>query len=504
MSNSKTILVAAMFISWAGVCAGQSAPARLLPHHANTARAGDPRLVLESCQPPGVEGEARCGSYEVFENRAAKSGRTIKLRIVILKALSKTPAPDPIFFLHGGPGAAASDALALGQRGPLAPSRQERDLVFVDQRGTGGSNPLLCNLEDNPEDMQDFFGQLFPRDKVRECRQKLEKVADLTLYTTPIAVDDLDEVRSALGYGKINLFGASYGTLAAQIYMRRHPESVRSVVLIGVATPNIKQPLLFPRSAQQAMDLLFADCAADELCRKAFPDLQQEFKAVLDRFAKGPLTVELVNPANKKREQVRLPRSNFVERIRLAMYNTGSQRFMPFIIHRAFLNDYIPWEEAAVRFSPGAAVARGMYLTVTCSEGTRFITDKDLVEETRATFVGEERVRRHMEACQEWPRGEIPPSYIDLVKSDLPVLMISGEADGSSPLWFGESAVRLLPNGRQVKIRYYGHQMDGPCVQSIFQKFISAGSSKDLDTGCTESIRRPPFATEMPKEFALE
>src|SRR5262249_10108358 len=198
-------------------------------------------------------------------------------------------------------------------------------------------------------------GEVFPSEKLVERRQKLEKIADLRLYTTPIAMDDLDEVRSALGYGKINVFGASYGTFAAQIYMRQHPESVRSVVLIGVATPNIKQPLLFPRSAQHAMDLLFADCAADELCRKTFPDLQHEFAAVLDRFAKGPVAMELVNPATKKREQVKLPRSNFVERIRLAMYNTGSQRFMPFIIHRAFLNDYIPWETAAVRFSPGSA-----------------------------------------------------------------------------------------------------------------------------------------------------
>jgi len=490
MSNNKAILFAAMFISWASLCAGQSAPSS--------------RLVLEPCQLPGVDGDTRCGSYEVFENRAAKSGRTIKLRIVVLKAWSKTPAPDPIFWLHGGPGAAATDAVALGQQGIMAPSRDERDLVFVDQRGTGHSNPLKCNLEDDPEDIQDFFGELFPRDRVRECRQKLEKVADLRLYTTPIAMDDLDEVRAALGYGKINVFGASYGTLAAQIYMRRHPESVRSVVLIGVATPNIKQPLLFPRSAQHAMDLLFTDCAADDTCRKAFPNLQQEFGAVLDRFAKGPLAVELVNPATKKREQVKLPRSNFVERIRLAMYTTGTQRFMPFIIHRAFLNDYVPWEEAALRFSPGGGVARGMYLTVTCSEGARFITDKDLVEETRGTFVGEERVKRHLEACQEWPKGEIPADYIDLVKSDLPVLLISGEADGSSPLWFGESAVRLLSNGRQVKIRYYGHQMDGACVQGIFQKFISTGSSKNLDTSCAEAIRRPPFATEMPRQFALE
>jgi pimeloyl-ACP methyl ester carboxylesterase len=185
------------------------------------------------------------------------------------------------------------------------------------------------------------------------------------------------------------------------------------------------------------------------------------------------------------------------------MYTTGAQRFVPFIIHRAFLNDYVPFEEAAMLLSPGAGVSRGMYFTVTCSEGVPFITDQDLIDETKGTFVGPDRVKRHMEACREWPKGDIASSYIDPVKSDLPVLMISGEVDGASPPWFGENAVKFLPNGRQLKIRYLGHQMDGPCLRDIFQNFINAGSSKNLDTSCTEAIRRPPFATELPPAFAL-
>lgn len=461
-------------------------------------------LSLQPCTLPGIAGEVRCGTYEVFENRQAKSGRTIKLRVVVLKALSRTPLPDPIFFLHGGPGAAATGMVGLGQKGILAPSRQDRDLIFVDQRGTGDSNPLNCDIGDSPDNLQVFFGELFPEEKVRDCRAKLEKIADLKLYTTPIAMDDLDDVRSAFGYGKINLLGASYGTLAAQVYVRQHPEHVRSVFLVGVATPGIKQPLLFPRSAQHAMDLLFVDCAADELCRRAYPGLQQEFQAVLSRFNRGSVAMELVNPITKKREQVKVFRDNFVEHIRLAMYTTGSQRFVPYVIHRAFLNDYVPFEEAALRLSPGVAIARGMYFTVTCSEGVAFITEQDIENETRSTFVGEERVRRHMQACREWPKGEIPRSYIDSVKSDVPVLMISGEVDGSSPPWFGESAVKFLSHGRQVKIRYLGHQMEGPCLQGIFEKFIATGSNQNLDTSCTQQIRRPPFATEMPSQFALE
>ncbi|HEX3093011.1 MAG TPA: alpha/beta hydrolase, partial [Candidatus Angelobacter sp.] len=284
---------------------------------------------------PGIKGDVRCGTYEVFEDRSANSGRTIKLKIVVLKSLGSKPAPDAIFPLHGGPGAPATGLVELAN-GILGPVRQDHDLVFVDQRGTGGSNPLTCDIADDAKDLTSFFGGILPPDKVRACREELQEHADLRLYTTPIAMDDLDEVRAALGYSKIDLLGISYGTIASQVYMRQHPEHVRSAFLVGVATPNIKQPLLFPRSAQHAMDLLFADCTADETCHNAFPRLQEEFGVVLSRFQNGPLRVEMIDPVSKKRVQVRLSRSSFVEGIRLAMYSTGPQQFVPIIIHRAY------------------------------------------------------------------------------------------------------------------------------------------------------------------------
>jgi pimeloyl-ACP methyl ester carboxylesterase len=460
-------------------------------------------LSLPSCKLPGIQGDVRCGTYEVFEDRAAKSGRTIKLKIVVLKALGSKPAPDAIFPLHGGPGAPATALVEMANE-MLKPVRQDHDLVFVDQRGTGGSNPLTCDVDDDTKDINSFFGDILPPDKVRACREKLQEHADLRLYTTPIAMDDLDDVRAALGYNKIDLVGLSYGTLASQVYMRQHPEHVRSVFLVGVATPNMKQPLLFPRSAQHAMDLLFADCTADKTCHSTFPFLKDEFGVVLSRFDKGPIPVEMIDPVSKEHVQVKLARSSFVEGIRLAMYSTFSQQFVPKIIHQAYEKDYVPFEEAAVHLSPGAEVARGVYFTITCSEGVPFITEKDLVDETKNTYVGPERVERHITACKDWPKGNIVPSYIDLVKSDLPVLMISGEVDGSSPTWFGESALKFLPNGRQIKIRYLGHQFEGKCLRDIFTNFIKDGSAKNLDTSCTEKIRRPPFATQFPPWFGFD
>jgi pimeloyl-ACP methyl ester carboxylesterase len=474
-------------------------PARDL--HAVEARS---RQGLKTCSARGVDGEVLCGRYEVYEDRAAQSGRRIGLNIVVVPALGASPAPDPVFWLEGGPGGAATSELRSAEDGFLSGFRKNRDLVFVDQRGTGGSNPLDCELADNPAELQQHYGELFPLDRVRECRARLEKVANLALYTTPIAIDDLDDVRAALGYDKINLVGGSYGSLAVQVYMRRHPEHVRAVILSGVATPDIRQPLLFLGAAQYALDNLYTDCAADETCRKEFPELKKEFEAVLARFEKGALEAELIQPGTRQKETVRMSRESFVERIRLLLYTTHSARFVPLVIHRAYEGDYQTFEAVSLEMSPGRGLARGMYLTVTCSEGVPFITEEMIVEEAKRSFVGEARVREHMAACKEWPRGSIPASYVDLVKSEAPVLLISGEVDGATPPWYGEAALKSFPNGRQVKIRYLGHQSENRCVAGLMWAFIERGSARDLDTSCTQQIRRPPFATELPAAWSLQ
>ncbi len=460
------------------------------------------RVALQPCKPPGLPEEVRCGTYEVYEDRAAKSGRKIALNIVLVPALNPNHAPDPLFWLEGGPGAGAT-SMAFAARGFLSDVRKTHDLVFVDQRGTGKSNSLTCDVGDSPGDLQKFFGGTPLRESLRNCRESLEKVANLKLYTTPIAMDDLDEVRDALGYAKINIAGMSYGSLASQIYLRQHGDHVRTVFLGGVATPNIKQPLQFARSAQHALDLLFEDCAADQFCRDNFPKLREEFDAVLARFKDGPLRLELIRPSDKQKQSILLSRESFVDHFRLLLYTTGTAQYVPTIIHKAFENDFVPFESAAIFANPGGGLARGMYFTVTCSEGARFITEEDLVRETQGTFIGDSRARIHMDACSEWARGDIPVSYIDLVKSDLPVLMIVGEADGAVGPWFAEAAIKFLPNGRLVKIRYFGHQFGDPCTKSIFSAFIEKGSTTGLDASCADSIRRPPFTIELPSRFSL-
>src|SRR5688572_173885 len=231
------------------------------------------RAKLQPCKVPGDgrEIEAFCGTYQVWENRAAKSGRKISLKMVLIPALSPNPKPDPVFFFAGGPGQAAS---------PLAGNlvddelRKDRDFIFIDQRGTGEPDRLFCSLGGHDDDLQSYFREMFPVDAVRKCREKLEKKADLTLYTTDLAVDDFDEIRAWLGYGKINLIGGSYGTRAAQVYMKRHPKSVRATVITGVAPMDEPLSLSHAANGQRSLDTLLGWCEKDEACHAKFPAIR--------------------------------------------------------------------------------------------------------------------------------------------------------------------------------------------------------------------------------------
>ncbi|MGE5098903.1 MAG: alpha/beta hydrolase [Deltaproteobacteria bacterium] len=452
--------------------------------------------ALISCSAGGAA--ARCGTLDVYEDRAARAGRKIALNIVVVPAVNASHARDPVFWLDGGPGAGATRASRGVAYGFFARLNANHDLVFVDQRGTGKSNPLDCDVGDDPANPDLFFGKLLPVSLVKACREKLESLADLRMYTTPIAMDDLDDVRAALGYDKIDIAAASYGTIAAQVYMRQHPDHVRAVFLTGIATPGIKQPLLFARGAQAALDSLYVDCAADDACHAAFPRLKAEFNAALARFDHGPVEMSLVDSATGRRRTVTLERESYVERLRLMLYTTNSARFVPLIVHRAFAGDFAPFAAYATRSNPGLGLARGMYFTVTCSEGVAFITESEVAQQSRGTFVGEARVRAHQRACAEWPRGDVPRGFTDYVKSSIPVLMFSGAVDGSTPPWFGAGAVRELRNGRQVIVRYAGHQTDSPCAWGLIEQFIRTASVAKLDVSCTRNIRRPPFATELP------
>jgi pimeloyl-ACP methyl ester carboxylesterase len=469
--------------------------AATLPSEVARAPAPAPKISLKACE---TLAEALCGTLDVFEDRRSSIGRKISLNIVVLPALVARTA-EPVFWLEGGPGGAATSAIGPVSRQYLRGLRDHHDLVFVDQRGTGASHPLQCvDVGDSPANVDAFFGSLFPLESIRACRQALERIADLRYYTTTLAMDDLDDVRRALGYGRINLAGASYGTIAAQAYMRQHPDRVRAAFLAGVATPAFKLPLPFARASQHAWDRVATDCAADTACHTAFPKLLEEFAAVLARFDAGPLEVQVIDPETQRPRAVRLEREAFVERLRAMLYTTTGASVVPLVVHQAFLGDFRTFQAMAARFRPGASIARGAYFSITCSETVPFISEAEIVAETRGSFLGERRTRAHIAACGEWVKGDVDRAFVASVKSEVPVVLFSGDVDGATAPWIAEQAIGAFQNGRLIKAPNTGHQIPGPCTWNLMTAFFSKTAYGELDASCVNQFSRPPFALAPP------
>jgi pimeloyl-ACP methyl ester carboxylesterase len=452
-------------------------------------------IHLAPCSIHGVDLQTECGTVRVFENRATKTGRTIDLKVVRIPAASTVAAADPVFLLVGGPGqSAVSTADDLRE---LRDTNRDRAVVLVDQRGTGDSNPLNCTFYGDKLDIRAYLGDQFDPVEVRRCREELARHADLAWYTTPAAVADLDEVRAALGYQRINLEGASYGTRVALEYLRRHPDRVRAVVLLSVVPTDFALPLPYARAAQDAMERLLDDCHANERCHAAFPRIRDEFQAVLRRLDGGPVAVTVTHPVTGAPVNTKLTRGVFVERLRLLLYSKKASASVPMLIHAAAEGDWAPFANlaAAYGFAIFNQVSMGMQLSVVCTEDVPLLLGRDLNRATAGTFAGDYRVRQQIEACAGWPRGMLPHDYAAPVRSALPVLILSGENDPAAPPRWGDAVASFLPNSRHIIIPNAGHTPSDDCISRLIAEFFASVSAGALDASCIASSQRPPFVT---------
>ena len=469
-----------------------------------------PRLVLAPCPPADNIEDGLCGTWEVFEDRDAASGRRIALRVVVLPALSTNTAPDPVFILAGGPGQAASE-LTEAVRVPFRRVNRDRDLVFVDQRGTGGSNPLTCELgEDAPDDtlLLDPMSDELLRARVVEqlgvCVAALD--ADPRLYTTPLAMDDLDEVREALGYDTINLWGGSYGTRAGLVYLRRHPERVRTAILDGVAPVAMKLPLYMGMDAARALDLLLADCADDPGCDAAYPDLGAALQTLLNTLEEGPVRQTVAHPRTGRPTEVVVSRTSLASSVRAPLYSPDLAVVLPLAISRAAAGDYGPLSAMGVGFAGDASLYTGMFLSVVCSEDVPAITAADRAVAAAEPFFGTSLLDSFAALCGAWPRGSLPDGYDAPVASDRPVLLLSGLLDPVTPPRWADSVKRHLTNATHITVPGVGHgTMGAGCVPDLMAVFIEQGSAETLDVACVERIERPRFfdSTLGPGTFAV-
>jgi pimeloyl-ACP methyl ester carboxylesterase len=455
-----------------------------------------PYKTLQACKVEGTDSSIICGNYPVFENHQTKQGRQINLNIIVIPALNKNSAKPPVFFFDGGPGVAATKAASFfAQKNNLY--RQNHDVVLVDIRGTGGSNPLHCRLLQEKKDLQEQFTEMYPAEAVKDCYGSLSQKADLTQYNTTNIVRDIDEVRQWLGYQKIHLYGLSYGTRLAQEYIRRFPASVESAVLHSPTSTNSKAPLFHARFAQNTLDKLFNDCLNDSSCKTSFPLLKKEFEALRQKGKKRPFNV-VYTMSDGSKKNLSISWNAFQTKIRSMMYQPITLRKIPSIIHHAYQGNWKPFVSLySEKGGFNDFLAEGLYLSITCSEDVPFITSEEARRLTKDTFMGMYRIEQQQTACANWTRGNIPNDFLQPVRSNIPVLIFAGEYDPVTPVSVAKEIAGYLPNSQLVIIPQMSHMFDGlsneDCFDRIAIDFIVHSGKSKLNTDCIKLMQPSPY-----------
>ncbi len=461
---------------------------------ATAARVASQRLPLTMCESSWSKDSILCGTYKILENRASVDGRKISLNIIVIPALAEKPEPDPIFFFDGGPGVAATNAAYFFAE--EAAFRNNRDIVLVDMRGTGDSNPLHCNLVGDSTVLQNFLNEMYPPNLVEDCRRELEKHSDLTQYTTSNAMADIDEVRAWLGYERINILALSYGGRAAFVYARDYPEHVRSMVLLGPADIESKMPLYHAYEAEEAFDSLFADCGIDSSCSAAFPDLETELRNLVEELRYNPSIATIVDEYTMEPTTVTIRADVFVEALRSAMYSSSGSRQVPWIVHQASLGNYAPFLERMIPKETGFPpfLAEGAYLSITGAEDAPFISAAETDSLTAGTLLGDYRIAQQKRAASLWPRGTLPEGYFEDLQVDVPTLILQG---GRDPVIGCNRAIKCFANGREIVIPQMAHVPDGlsniECIDELMLNFLESNDFNAIDTYCIRSMAPPPF-----------
>jgi pimeloyl-ACP methyl ester carboxylesterase len=412
----------------------------------------------------------------------------LAIHFAIVPALSGHALPDPVALLLGGPG---EDAIgdAADAAAQFASLNRDRDILLVDQRGTGQSAALHCDLY-APDDPAPNLVDMFPRTAVEACEKRLQAKADLARYTYDYFARDLEQVRQALGYGPLNLFAGSYGTRAAQVYMRAYPQSVRTAYLGSVVPIDLPSPLMFARTGQTALDHLVQDCEDDDACRTAFPDVRRDAATMFARLDGDRVRVNLPGGG-----QAALGRGRVAEWVRSRLYRPGGAATLPKLFHQAASGDWAPIVEGVLAQTREAdnSLSFGLFFAITCSEDVAYVREQDVPAETDGTFLGAYRLKQQQAACAGWPQSELPFGYRQAIRSSVPTLFVTGDRDGGTPLWFTDHVAAGFSRRALVVIQGQGHTEWNDCVSRLHEQLVRTGRVEDLDTSCP-AIPLPPFA----------
>jgi pimeloyl-ACP methyl ester carboxylesterase len=457
----------------------------------------NPALEMKNCQLslPGTSltAAAECGWFEVAENPSQPEGRKIKLRVARVPALERHVEPDPLILFAGGPGQAASEAWLM-----VAPAfrkvNKNRDILLIDQRGTGQSNALRCPQMELAESLAVDWDQL---DKTtRECLESI--VGDPRYYTTTIAMQDYDLVRAALGYEQLNLFGVSYGTRAAQVYLRLFPDRVRSVVLDSVTPQELALGTEHALKLDQVLHRVLSACEKDATCNGAYPNATQSLDSLIHALDKSPVEVTVGHPLTGQPLTLEFDREVLASAIRFLTYSAETQALLPLLIHEAVTTGHLERlasQTLIMATSLTDSISQGMELSVICSEDFPLFPEHDDSEDLGfASLMGDFMLKASRIQCGIWPRGDIPLDFHAPVVSDRPVLLLSGELDPVTPPEYAEQVKAHFSNSLHLVVPGQGHSVSGRgCMGQLIAEFIIAGDFSKLDTGCLAQMQSSPW-----------
>ena len=453
-------------------------------------------LELEDCRIRAGEGfpgiKARCGVLERRLNPADSDSALLRLRVAVVAALSLEPEPDAFVPIAGGPGQSTIEFYA-SVAGAFEEVRRTRDIVLLDQRGTGQSAQMDCDAD------EDLIEGGFSREQTiavtEDCLEQLPY--DPRFFTTSVAVEDLEALREALGYTQLNLYGISYGSRVAQHFVRRFPDSTRSVIIDGVVAPQIALGPGIAIEAQNALDAIFDRCAESDPCNDRFPTIRDDFDTLRQRLADDAVTITLPSPLQGSPEEISFGEDEMAGALRLLSYHPSSVALIPLMIDEAVNGNFQPLaaQFMMIAESMQEALSIGMHNAVVCTEDAPYFDGEDIDrDDLQATYIGPVQLDALEAICSVWPEGVLDNDFKTPVATDRPVLLLSGEADPVTPPAYADLAAVDLQNALHLTGRNQGHgQAPRGCVRNIIGRFVDTASVNDLDVGCMDRLHAMPF-----------
>ncbi|MEM7081491.1 MAG: alpha/beta hydrolase [Pseudomonadota bacterium] len=432
-----------------------------------------------ACHIKDIESRARCTTVAVPEDWQDPSGKHISLHVAVVPPSGGQAVKEPLYLLAGGPGQAATSLgryVAVG----LERARRGREVVLVDQRGTGGSTPFGCRFETGMD--VTIKGDQFARDCLAGTDNQSEH------YHSDAFMQDLNAVRERLGHTRINLVGGSYGTRAALLYLRKYPSQVNALVLDAVAAPETAFFERFLVNASRAIDNLMVDCAADEDCARAFPDLADKLAQTLASLERESVILERPN-------ELEVTPDVFLNAMRNALYTPLNTAQLPLVIDAAANGDFGPWRAIAGSMNGAfTEMSVGTLLSVLCGEEIASTSAEAIAALSGDGVFSNVSMAFWFDACRVWPHRVADTAYRDPVVSDVPALILSGELDPVTPPAFGEVAASRLPNSRHLVAPHGGHTIGSyGCIPTLVADFLDSLDVNAIDEECLMRFARDPY-----------